>query len=121
MVILGIDVGGSGVKGAIVDTDKGAMMSERHRIATPQPAKPGPLVETFAQIVKHFDWKGPVGCGFPAPIVRGKVKFAANISNQSSKCPMAAPPCVPKFRVAGGIQHSRLPGAWQSLPWRVGS
>lgn len=82
MVILGIDVGGSGIKGAIVDTDKGTMVTERHRFPTPRPAKPEPVVETIARTVKHFDWKGPVGCGFPAPIVKGRVKIAANISKK---------------------------------------
>lgn len=82
MEILGIDVGGSGIKGAIVDTKKGEMITERLRLLTPQPAKPQPLIETVAKVVEHFEWKGPVGCGFPAAVVKGEVCTASNISKQ---------------------------------------
>lgn len=80
MHILGLDVGGSGIKGAIIDTEKGEMVSERHRIPTPQPATPELVVETIAKIAEHFDWKGEMGCGFPAVIKDGVVRTASNIS-----------------------------------------
>ena len=80
MQILGVDIGGSGIKGAIVDTVTGQLASERHRIETPQPATPGAVAEVLAKLVAHFDWKGPVGCGFPAAIQRGTARTAANIS-----------------------------------------
>jgi polyphosphate glucokinase len=82
MEILGIDVGGSGIKGALVDTKKGTMITERFRLRTPQPAKPEPLIETVTKVVEHFDWKGLVGCGFPAAVVKGEVRTASNISNK---------------------------------------
>lgn len=80
MEFLGIDIGGTGIKGAIVDTQKGKLTTDRYRLLTPKPAKPEPVVETVAQIVDHFQWKGPVGCGFPAAIVKNKVRTASNIS-----------------------------------------
>ncbi len=79
MEVLGIDIGGSGVKGAPVDTATGALLTPRHRLPTPQPSKPRAVAQTVAEIVKHFNWRGPVGCGFPA-VVRGGVTFtAANV------------------------------------------
>ena len=79
METLGIDIGGSGIKGALVDTGTGTMTTERHRIPTPQPATPAAVVETVAALTRHFEWKGPLGCGFPAAIRRGEVLTAANI------------------------------------------
>ena len=80
MQILGVDIGGSGIKGAIVDTVSGKLVSERHRIATPQPATPEAVAAVLAQLVAHFDWKGAIGCGFPAAIQHGIVRTASNIS-----------------------------------------
>ncbi len=82
MNILGIDVGGSGIKGAPVDTSTGELLAERYRIKTPEGAKPEPVAETVAKISSYFDWKGPVGIGFPAPIKGGIVMMAANISEK---------------------------------------
>lgn len=82
MEILGIDIGGSGIKGAPVDTEIGALMAPRFRIPTPKPAKPKPVAETVAEIVQHFDWHGPVGCGFPAAVRKGVVLTAANIAKK---------------------------------------
>ena len=56
MMILGVDIGGSGIKGAIVDTDSGLVIGERHRIATPQPATPAAMAQTLKQLVTYFDW-----------------------------------------------------------------
>ncbi len=75
----GIDIGGSGVKGAIVDLRTGEFVGERHRIDTPQPATPAAVAATVAQIVEHFGWTGPVGVTVPGIVVRGVVKSAANI------------------------------------------
>jgi polyphosphate glucokinase len=80
MQILGIDVGGSGIKGAPVDTDSGEMLAERVRIKTPEKAEPQPVAEVVAEITKAFNWNGPVGIGFPAPIKSGVAMMAANIS-----------------------------------------
>jgi len=80
MQILGIDVGGSGIKGAPADTETGEMLAERLRIKTPKGAEPKPMAETVKQIAEFFQWKGPIGIGFPAPIKSGVVMMAANIS-----------------------------------------
>ncbi len=80
MQILGIDVGGSGIKGAPVDTDTGQLLAERIRIKTPDKAEPQPMAEVAAQITQAFKWQGPVGIGFPAPIKSGVAMMAANIS-----------------------------------------
>jgi polyphosphate glucokinase len=82
MDILGIDVGGSGIKGAPVGTSSGELLAERVRIKTPKGAKPKPVAETVAKISSHFDWQGPIGIGFPAPIRNGVVMTAANISRK---------------------------------------
>lgn len=79
MEILGIDVGGSGIKGAPVDISTGQLTAERFRIATPQPTKPKAVAKAVRDLVRHFDWKGPVGCGFPTVIVDGKSRTFGNI------------------------------------------
>ena len=79
MQILGVDIGGSGIKGCLVDTTTGELIGERHRIPTPQPATPAAIAHTLKALVEHFQWKGPVGCGFPAIIHHGVAKSAANI------------------------------------------
>lgn len=80
MHILGVDIGGSGIKGAIVDTVTGELVSGRHRIQTPHPATPEAVAAVLAQLVLHFDWTGLVGCGFPAAIQHGVARTAANIA-----------------------------------------
>ncbi|BAP55011.1 polyphosphate glucokinase [Thioploca ingrica] len=79
MEILGIDIGGSGVKGAPVNINTGELMAERHRIPTPQPAVPTAIAEVVAELVTHFNWHGPIGCAFPAVIKQGVIYTAANI------------------------------------------
>jgi len=81
MEILGIDVGGSGIKGGIVDTREGELITDRYRIPTPKPAIPSSMIDTIEAIIKHFNWHGTVGCGFPAAIKDGIVKTASNIDN----------------------------------------
>ncbi len=80
MQILGVDIGGSGIKGAIVDTLTGELVTERHRIETPQPATPEAIAAVLAQLVLHFNWTGPIGCGFPAAIQHGVARTASNIA-----------------------------------------
>ncbi|WP_047416157.1 polyphosphate--glucose phosphotransferase [Cellulophaga sp. Hel_I_12] len=82
MILLGIDVGGSGMKGALVDTTTGELVTERFRIPTPKSRKPEEMAEVFAQIVKHFDYKGPIGCGFPTIIKNGTCKAHGNLSKK---------------------------------------
>ena len=81
MNILGIDVGGSGIKGAVVDTEKGELITERYRISTPKPATPAAVIETIQTIINKFEWQGDVGCGFPAAVKNGIVKTASNIDD----------------------------------------
>lgn len=77
--ILGVDVGASGIKGAIVNLKNGELLSERKRLETPRPASPKNMAATFGELVKSFDWQGPVGCGFPAIVKDGIALSAANI------------------------------------------
>jgi polyphosphate glucokinase len=77
--ILGIDIGGSGVKGAPVDVEKGTLLAERERIPTPQPPTPDALGDVVAEIARHFKWQGPIGCTFPGVIKAGVVYTAVNI------------------------------------------
>src|SRR3712207_655299 len=79
MDVFGIDVGGSGIKGAPVDTETGELLAERVRIKTPRPATPEAIVGTAVEVVRQSGWEGPVGCGFPAVIKGGVVRTAANI------------------------------------------
>lgn len=80
MEVLGIDVGGSGIKGAPVDIKTGKLLAERYRIKTPKSAEPRPVAEVVDKIARSFNWKGPIGIGFPAPIKSGVAMMAANIS-----------------------------------------
>src|SRR3712207_5565595 len=79
MRVFGIDVGGSGIKGAPVDTQSGELLAERVRIKTPRPATPEAIAATAVEVVRRSGWDGPVGCGFPAVIKDGMVRTAANI------------------------------------------
>jgi polyphosphate glucokinase len=82
MQALGIDIGGSGIKGAPVNIKTGKLLAERIRIKTPAGAKPKPMAEVVAEIARAFKWKGNIGIGFPAPIKQGVAMMAANISNK---------------------------------------
>lgn len=79
--ILGIDVGASGIKGALVDLDKGKLYGERFRVPTPQPSTPAAMAQAFAEITDFFNYKGVVGCGFPALVKNGVAQSAANIDS----------------------------------------
>ncbi len=82
MQILGIDVGGSGIKGAPVDTETGQLLAERIRIKTPKNGEPEPIAEVVKQIAGSFNWNGLIGIGFPAPIKGGVAMMAANVSEK---------------------------------------
>ena len=77
--VLGIDIGGSGMKAAVVDISTGEMVSDKHRINTPKPATPEAMAEVVAELAAHFSWTGPVGVGFPGVIQQGIVRTAANL------------------------------------------
>ena len=76
---IGIDIGGTGIKAAIVDTTTGALVSERKRLETPQPATPLAVRETVAELVGRLDLAGPVGVALPGVVQHGVVRTAANI------------------------------------------
>jgi polyphosphate glucokinase len=82
MSVLGIDIGGSGIKGAPVDLKTGEFLADRYRIPTPSPSKPDAVIEVIMQIVDHFNWEGRIGAGFPGVVRRGVVETAANVSNE---------------------------------------
>ena len=82
MDLLGIDVGGTGIKGAIIDTDSGQLVSERKRLSTPRPANPRLIIETIVELIQFFNWKKEIGCGFPAVAQEGIVCTASNIDKQ---------------------------------------
>ena len=82
MEILGIDIGASGIKGAIVDTDSGHLLSERYRIATPKPATPQNMATALSKFVSYFNWKSIIGCSFPTVVINGKCKSAGNLDNE---------------------------------------
>ena len=79
MQILGIDIGGSGVKGAVVDMDTGELVSERIRILTPHPCTPEALLKTLGELFKQFQWKGLVGIGFPGVVKQDVIYNAPNL------------------------------------------
>lgn len=78
-VVLGVDIGGSGIKGAPVDLSTGDLTSDRFRVATPKPATPASMSRAVHALVTHFEWTGPIGCAFPARISRGVAQTASNI------------------------------------------
>jgi polyphosphate glucokinase len=79
MAVLGIDIGGSGIKGAPVDLQTGELISPRFRIPTPNPSKPDLVADVVKQVAQHFGWTGKIGCGFPSVVRKGKVYTAANV------------------------------------------
>jgi polyphosphate glucokinase len=80
MGFLGIDIGGSGIKGALVDINSGELVSERYRLPTPEGGMPDDIAEVVRDLVQHFNYTGTVGCGFPAVVTHGVVRTAANIA-----------------------------------------
>jgi polyphosphate glucokinase len=80
-IVLGFDVGGSGIKGALVDVKTGELKSERKRIETPRPATPLSVSQILKKITDEFEYKGKIGVAFPAAIQNGVVRTAANIDN----------------------------------------
>jgi len=79
MEVLGIDIGGSGMKGALVNSLTGELLTKRFRIPTPDSRKPDDMAQVFKDIVNHFNHKGPVGCGFPTLIKHGICKTTGNL------------------------------------------
>jgi polyphosphate glucokinase len=116
MAVLGIDIGGSGIKGAPVDVETGEFIADRFRIATPQPGTPEQVVEVIRRIVDHFEWQGKIGAGFPGVLKHGVVLSAPNLSptwvgeniasliNQATECPT----CVYNDADMAGLAEMRF-------------
>ncbi|MFF5363575.1 polyphosphate--glucose phosphotransferase [Streptomyces scabiei] len=80
MHIFGVDIGGSGIKGAPVDLDLGDLADERHKVLTPHPATPDAVADGVKEVVDHFGWTGPVGITFPGVVTGGAtIRTAANV------------------------------------------
>lgn len=80
MEILGLDIGGSGIKGAMVDTTNGKLLTDRYRIDTPEGAEPLDVAKTVHKICQYFQYDGVVGVGFPSIVQHGIILSAANVS-----------------------------------------
>ena len=80
MKVLGIDIGGTGIKGAVVDTRSGVLKTDRLRLLTPDDPSPDAVAEVVRTIAKHFDWDGLIGCTFPGVVTHGVVRTAANLA-----------------------------------------
>jgi polyphosphate glucokinase len=77
--VLGIDIGGSGIKAATVDVTTGTLTTPRVKVATPRPALPDPIAEAVAGLVAGFGWAGPTGVAFPGVVIGGVTYTAANL------------------------------------------
>ncbi|HVO43656.1 MAG TPA: ROK family protein [Aggregatilineales bacterium] len=78
-IVLGIDIGGTGIKGAPVDTEQGSLRAERFRVLTPQPATPDAVADCVLEIVNHFRWEGRIGLTYPGVVKQGLTMTAANV------------------------------------------
>ncbi len=79
MHFLGIDIGGSGIKAALVDVQRGKLVGERVRVATPQPSKPKAVAAVVRDLARHFEGRGAIGCTFPAIVKQGIAQSASNV------------------------------------------
>jgi len=79
MQILGVDIGGTGIKAAPVDVETGTLIAERRKIATPQPSEPGAVTAVVQELARAFEWNGPAGITFPGVVLDGVVRTAANV------------------------------------------
>jgi polyphosphate glucokinase len=79
--VLGIDIGGSGIKAAPVDTDTGELLTERQKLDTPQPATPDAMIPIVSDLVKSCSWSGKAGITFPGVVRGGVIRTAANLDS----------------------------------------
>ncbi|MEU7024887.1 polyphosphate--glucose phosphotransferase [Streptomyces sp. NPDC046203] len=77
--VFGVDIGGSGIKGAPVDLTRGDLAQPRHKVLTPQPATPDDVAGRVVEVVSHFGWSGPVGVTFPGVVTGSTIRTAANV------------------------------------------
>jgi polyphosphate glucokinase len=112
---LGVDIGGSGIKGAVVDLAVGGLATERYKVLTPRPSTPRAVAEVVAEVVGQFGWDGPVGCTFPAVVRNGVALTAANVDSTWIGTNIEAvvgaatglPVCAVNDADAAGIAESR--------------
>ena len=86
MKALGIDIGGSAIKGAPVDTSTGKLLAERHRIEVDKDMPPAAMAKVVAEIAAHFKWRGPIGIGFPGAIEGATIWTSANLHPKFIGC-----------------------------------
>ncbi len=86
MKALGIDIGGSAVKGAPVDTKTGRLLAERFRIATPEPLSPLQMGRAIAKIAAQFNWQDRIGVGFPGVVIGSTIHTSANLHAKFIGC-----------------------------------
>jgi polyphosphate glucokinase len=79
MNVFGVDIGGSGIKGAPVDLGLGDLAQPRHKVLTPQPSTPSDVADCVAEVVTHFGWSGPIGVTFPGVVTGSTIRTAANV------------------------------------------
>ena len=79
MQAFGIDIGGTGIKGAPVDLATGKLVTDRKKIATPHPATPEAVTEVVKEVAQSFGWTGATGATFPGVVVNGTIRTAANV------------------------------------------
>jgi len=126
MKVLGIDIGGSGVKGALVDTKSGKLITERHRIDSEHKPDPKGMAEIVKTIAKHFKWKGPIGVGFPGVIHGSVIKLSANLHQDFIDCDAVklfseatgCPVSLVNDADAAGLAEIRF-GAGRDVPGKV--
>lgn len=126
MRALGIDVGGSHIKAAVVDTETGEFLHDRVRVETPQPATPDAVVATTATLVRGLEHDGSIGVGFPSPIVGGVSMLASNIDagwvgasvDDLFTSGIGAPVTVVNDADAAGLAEARF-GAAKGVPGLV--
>lgn len=124
---MGLDIGGSGIKGAIVDVENGELVSERIQLQTPIPATPDSVAKTVSELVCQLNWEGAIGCSFPMVVVYGKCLTAGNMTEdwigvQIDKCFEAICP-KSKFFVANDADLAGMAemtiGVGQTLKGKV--
>jgi polyphosphate glucokinase len=82
VTVFGVDIGGSGIKGAPADLENGRLAQERVKVLTPQPSEPRAVADAVKEVVGHFGWQGPVGITFPGVVVDGHTRTAANVDKR---------------------------------------
>src|SRR5690606_29641178 len=123
---LGQDIGGTGIKGGVVDVTTGELIGERFQLPTPQPATVDAVLDTVEQIVGAAGWDGPIGCTFPGIVKDGVVGTAANVDKAWIGVNLAddlahrigRPVAVLNDADAAGVAEMRL-GAGRNAPGAV--